>query len=185
MMLCWLGLTANAQLEAGRVRRILSADKIEIRTADQRTLRVRLAGVTGPRQGQPGYAAACDSLQAKALGQWVDVKAYGRTPKGVLVADVQTAGAFSLSCYLAANGLAWYDPAYKTDTGLDTTLQQLSAQAQTHRQGLWYEDDPTPPWRQDEPTAAERAERRAFWGAVVADVIVNTLPLIVLVLMNH
>jgi endonuclease YncB( thermonuclease family) len=62
---------------------------------------------------------------------------------GRLVGEVRLADGRNLSQELVKAGLAWHDGQYAPH---DTVLQQLQAEAQAAKRGLWSDPQPVPPW---------------------------------------
>ena len=60
-----------------------------------------------------------------------------------MIGEVRFADGRNLSQELVKAGLAWHDEQYAPH---DTVLQQLQAEAQAAKRGLWSDPRPTPPW---------------------------------------
>ena len=60
-----------------------------------------------------------------------------------MVGEVRLADGRNLSQELVKAGLAWHDGQYAPQ---DTVLQQLQAEAQAAKRGLWSDPQPVPPW---------------------------------------
>lgn len=125
----------------GRVVAVADGDTIEVLDAG-RAVRVRLAGVDAPEQGQAHGAAAKRFTSETAYGREVvvevrDVDRYGRA-----VAEVSLPDGSSLNRRLVAGGYAWHYARYSKDED----LARLEREARQTRAGLWRDPQPIPPW---------------------------------------
>jgi endonuclease YncB( thermonuclease family) len=126
----------------GRVVSVHDGDTITLLVGNT-TVKVRLAGIDTPEQGQPWAKRARQALVDRVFGKEVRViavtiDAYGRTV-GEVYADNVCVG-----CELVREGHAWVYRKYSDDP----VLLRLEADARANHRGLWSlpESQRVPPW---------------------------------------
>ena len=134
----------------GKTVAIVDGDTLEVLYEDT-PVRVRLYGIDAPEKHQAFGKRAKRYLRALALQHEVTVTVRDIDREGRLVGEVRLADGRNLSQELVRAGLAWHDRLYAPH---DTVLQQLQAEAQTAKRGLWNDPQPVPPWmfRREEVT---------------------------------
>jgi len=134
----------------GKTVAIVDGDTLEVLYEDT-PVRVRLYGIDAPEKHQAFGKRAKRYLRALALQHEVTVTVRDIDREGRLVGEVRLADGRNLSQELVRAGLAWHDRLYAPH---DTVLQQLQAEAQTAKRGLWSDPQPVPPWtfRREEVT---------------------------------
>jgi len=125
-----------------------------------RTVKVRLAGVDAPEQGQPFGERSRQNLARLVAGKTVEVRwhkhdRYGRVVGQVWVvspdARCQAAGCpKTLDAGLAqlTMGLAWHFKRYAHEQGAEERERYSFAEveARARRAGLWRDPEPVAPW---------------------------------------
>lgn len=142
---------------AGEVIAIADGDTFRLLTPDKKQVRVRLAAIDTPEQGQPYSARARQALSDLVFRRDVRVKVidtdrYGRTVGRVFVGDLD------VNAELVRRGAAWVYRKYADDE----SLYRLEAEARAARRGIWSlpEAQRVPPWewrngkRNAEPVAS-------------------------------
>jgi endonuclease YncB( thermonuclease family) len=135
----------------GRVIHVSDGDSITVR-AGEVNMKVRLAQIDAPEQGQPWGTRAKQDLQGLVAGREVTFTVTDEDRYGRLVAQVQNNGV-DVNRAMVARGAAWVYPAYATDPGLVV----VESDARARQAGLWSmpERERIPPWEY------RRAKRQA------------------------
>jgi endonuclease YncB( thermonuclease family) len=123
---------ANAAELAGRVISVTDGDTFTLLTENKERVRIRLAEIDAPENGQPWAQRAKDALSTLVFSQTVRViytgkDQYGRTLGRVYVADKD------VNAEMVRNGSAWAYRQYLTDS----TLFGIETQARAAKRGLW------------------------------------------------
>lgn len=115
-------------------------------------VKIRIAEIDAPEQGQPFYRESGDTLRAlcevgrQAVFRQTGYDARNERPVGRVVCRQTDAGSHQV-----LNGMAWVWPLYVEPT---SPLYPLAAAAIGARRGLWAQEAPQAPWE-------FRAERSA------------------------
>ncbi|HEY9760457.1 MAG TPA: thermonuclease family protein [Oculatellaceae cyanobacterium] len=109
----------------------------------ERTERIRLAGVDAPELEQPFGFAARSVTERLTLGQTVTIHDRGYDRYGRIVADVTNRQGINVNQTLVKTGMAWW---YQEFAPHDHTLERLQISAQRKRLGLWAHPGSEPPW---------------------------------------
>lgn len=124
----------------GRVVAVHDGDTITV-LVERREVRVRLAGIDAPEQGQPYASAARRALGARVRAQpiAIDVRGsdgYGRT------LGIAYVGGVNVNEAQVRDGWAWVFRRYASDP----MLLAHEDEARRARRGLWRDPHPVAPW---------------------------------------
>ncbi len=130
-----------AEIFQGKVVKIFDCDKIDVMHNGKQE-RIRLAGVSCPKEGQPFHQTAKGFAASLAAGLTVTVKPLKVDKKGRTVGEVTLPDGRSLGRELLEYGCAWWNK--KTST--DPAMKEVEQRARRSQRGLWSEPNPVPPW---------------------------------------
>lgn len=147
---------ADAADLAGRVVAVHDGDTITIRTTDDQTVKIRLAGIDAPESRQPYGTNAKQALSGLVFGKAVIVGDRGQDRYGRTLGDVVINGR-PVGLELVRAGMAWQYRQYDQSP----ELAAAEAQARAARRGLWADREPIPPW---EWRASERERKAQLMG---------------------
>ncbi len=133
---------ASESVITGEVVAIHDGDTLSVLTGG-RTVRVRLACIDAPEQGQAFGTRARQRLAQEAMRRHVRVEVIERDSYGRAVGRVWADGSF-VNLELVRAGLAWH---YDYHCPGDRALAAAEEEARAARLGLWSEPDPVPPWQ--------------------------------------
>lgn len=144
--------TAFAKTEVapfrGRVTHVADGDSIVVRVSGGRTVKVRIAAIDAPEQGQAYSTQARQSLRSLTLGAELqlvprDVDRYGRVVARVLV------GGKDIGLEQIRRGLAWHYAQFASQQEREERSAYARAErvARSARAGLWKDATPVAPWR--------------------------------------
>jgi micrococcal nuclease len=122
---------------SGRVVSVTDGDTLDVVTADNRRVRIRLEGIDSPERGEPFSTVARTFTRQLAFDKTVQVKAHDVDRYGRLVARVTSEGK-DLSLELVSAGLARHYTVFSFDQRLEAAQQQ----AQQERRGMWKDGVP-------------------------------------------
>lgn len=125
----------------GKVVKIVDCDKIDV-LHDGRPERVRLVGISCPREGQPFHQTAKGFAASLAAGLSVTVKPLKVDKKGRTVGEVTLPDGRSLGRELLEYGCAWWN----SRTSVDPAMKGVEERARRAQRGLWSDPNPVPPW---------------------------------------
>lgn len=140
LVLSALAPALAADLE-GRVVAIVDGDTLDLLTAEQRTVRVRLAEIDAPEHRQAFGTRAREALSDLAFGKAARVELVARDRWGRAVGRVYV-GDLEVNPDLVRQGFAWVFRKYRHRPA----LLELEADAKANRRGLWADVAPVPPW---------------------------------------
>ena len=126
-----------------RVIGISDGDTLTVLTADKKPVKIRLAGIDAPENGQDFASRAKQAAADLAFGKTVTVRAHDTDRYGRIIAKVILPDGRSMNAELVGQGLAWW---YRTYAPNDSSLAALEAEAKAEQRGLWRQPNPTPPW---------------------------------------
>lgn len=140
LSLCFSSAFAAGDFHGNAVR-VLDGDTVDVLTAQNQTVRVRLANIDAPEKSQAFGQRSRQNLTSLIAGRMVDVHVqnqdqYGRTV-GRVVADGVEANTEQVRA-----GLAWVYTRYNQDR----RLPAIEAQAKREQLGLWSDPQPLEPW---------------------------------------
>jgi endonuclease YncB( thermonuclease family) len=131
----------------GRITGIVDGDTINVRILGKRQIRVRIAFIDAPEEGQAFGWRAKQAMSEMVFGKDVKLRPhtidrYRRLVARVLV-DNQDAG-----FELLKQVLCWVYKRYLQEASLDiqASYQQAQAVAREQKFGLWSDPFPVPPW---------------------------------------
>lgn len=146
---------ANATVLAGTVTSVVDGDTVDVRLADGRTLRLRLAAVDAPEtscksmrsearlaacveQAQPGGREAAAWMMRQALGQPAQVRLSGETSYGRQVGQLLIGGR-DLGWELLVHGHGCYAERYRNalPEADRNRYAEAQRQAQQQQRGMW------------------------------------------------
>lgn len=139
---------SKAPISAGRFKvvKIVDGDTIDVINANDELIRVRLAGIDAPEQGQPFSKVAKKALAEMVLKQEVTLEGDKTDRWKRRVAKVITDRDVCLE--IVRKGLAWHYKKYKDEQSPADreTYERAEQQARENRVGIWQEPGPVPPW---------------------------------------
>jgi endonuclease YncB( thermonuclease family) len=147
-LLALAGLADARERLEGRVVGVTDGDTLTLLPADRHPVRVRLAQIDAPEQGQPFGRRAKHALAEWVVGKTVTIEVVGRDRYGRLVGTVYRHD-IDINLEQVRQGMAWAYRKYLTDPA----YLAAETEAREARRGLWADDNPEPPW-------AYRATRR-------------------------
>jgi len=141
----------------GRIVRVIDGDTLELLTAENQPVRIRLAEIDAPERQQPYGARAKQALSALTFGQTARVEVIDHDRYGRTIGRVH-AGGLDVNAELVREGAAWIYIRYSKDA----TLIPLEAEARAEHRGLWsLPDDVTmPPWEWRRAKRESRSKQR-------------------------
>ena len=144
-LLCLFLAIAPARAEdlQGRVVRVIDGDTLELLTAENQPVRIRLAEIDAPERRQPYGSRAKQALSALAFDKAATVTVTGHDRYGRTVGRVY-AGAVDVNAELVREGAAWVYRQYSHDPALPA----LEEEARDAHRGLWSlpTSETMPPW---------------------------------------
>lgn len=151
-----LAQPAGAAALQGLVINVADGDTLTVLDDQQRTHKVRLAGIDAPERGQPFGRRATEGLARLTRNQRVSVDGaksdrYRRRIGVVRVAPGDCPDcphSVDVGLTLIGAGLAWHYRAYEREQSATQREQYREAEAgaRNRQQGLWRDAHPTPPW---------------------------------------
>ena len=134
----------------GMVRAVYDGDTISVISRKKGATTVRLFGIDAPetgkpdRKGQPHSEASRRALMFQVLGKAVNIEVKDVDQYGRIVGIVRRGGS-DINAKMVAEGMAWAYRQY-LDGPYASEYINLEEQARRHRQGLWRQANPQPPW---------------------------------------
>jgi endonuclease YncB( thermonuclease family) len=137
----------NVQLVIeGKVIRVSDGDTIAVLDKDNKTHKIRFAGIDAPESKQTYGQASKENLSKMVFGKqvrvtWEKVDKYGRTVGKVFV-DGKDVNIEQIKA-----GLAWHYKKYADEQPAEdrVTYAKAEEEARTAKRGLWQDPNPTPP----------------------------------------
>ncbi len=140
--------TLAPRLEAGdqyiaRVVGIVDGDTIDVLSATNTQVRIRLWGIDSPEPGQDFSGRAKELTSSLAFNNQVLVKPHNKDRNGRTVAEIVLPNGKDLGQVLVGYGLAWWERRYAPN---DVALARLETEARAEGRGLWSGPNPIAPW---------------------------------------
>lgn len=137
---------------AARVARVIDGDTVDVVTGDG-MIRVRLACIDCPEDGQDWGDTATHGLIKLIGGKTVRLECYGLDPYGRTLATLYVARDgggqwLNVNERMVALGHAWVMRRFYNHLPMNRqdALNRIENWARTKRVGLWKTGDPIPPW---------------------------------------
>jgi endonuclease YncB( thermonuclease family) len=108
----------------------------------EKRYKVRFYGIDAPEADQEYGITSRDALREKILGEKVRVEVISVDRYGRSVGKVMLGGRY-INLEMVSEGNAWYYADYASG---ERDLENAQNQARSRRQGLWYKNNPLPPW---------------------------------------
>lgn len=126
-----------------KVIRIADGDTFTGLTQDSIEIRFRLHGIDAPERKQAFSSKSKQKLSELIYGKRVGIKVHTKHDRyGRPVVYVYTPDGLDVAAEMLKSGMAWHFKRYdKSDY-----YNELENSARNNRVGLWYDDNPIPPW---------------------------------------
>ena len=124
---------AGAQKQAGRVAHVADGASLDVLLDEKSRMRVRLAGIEIPGEGQAYYLRARQSLIAICGGEMATLDPAGKDRKGVMLAHVSCNGK-NANAEQVRLGLA---RVLERQAGTIPELKAAQDEAKAARRGIW------------------------------------------------
>jgi micrococcal nuclease len=137
--LCFLPFVGFSQNFAGRIVRVIEGDALLFETGDS-TFEVHMYGIDAPDKGQ---VFSEETIEYMELYLWHEAEINLKkniNQEGISV--ILFIDGKNINNDLVKNGYAWYDKLH----AVDAELAYSEMYARNKKNGLWMNDDPTPPW---------------------------------------
>lgn len=150
-----LSLAASAETIEGRVIKVSDGDTVNILDDAHQKYHVRLSGIDAPEKDQPFGKRAQQKLSELVFGKTVVFEWSKRDHRDRPVGKLYVAQSNCPSCApvdtgfeVLKAGLAWHYKQYQREQTPEDRVRYSEAEesARSLRNGLWYDENPTPPW---------------------------------------
>lgn len=132
----------------GRVVRVIDGDTVVVLAAPATEVRIRLAGIDAPENGQPFGQRARQFLASRIAGRVVEISGDTRDRYGRVLGTLWTDGR-NINAELVCGGTAW---AYRVRSkAQNPAYLQCENAAREQKKGLWQAPSPVPPWQWRQP----------------------------------
>lgn len=132
----------------GRVVRVIDGDTVVVQTAPATEVRIRLAGIDAPENGQPFGQRARQFLASRIAGRVVEISGDSRDRYDRILGTVWADGR-DINAELVCGGMAW---AYRVrNEAQNPVYLQCENAAREQKKGLWQAPSPVPPWQWRQP----------------------------------
>ena len=132
----------------GRVVRVIDGDTVVVQTAPATEVRIRLAGIDAPENGQPFGQRARQFLASRIAGRGVEISGDSRDRYDRILGTVWADGR-DINAELVCGGMAW---AYRVrNEAQNPVYLQCENAAREQKKGLWQAPSPVPPWQWRQP----------------------------------
>ena len=150
VFLVLLALVVSAPARAdltGKVVGVTDGDTITVLDSNKQLHKIRLAGISAPKRGQPFGFRSKEHLAKWVYDREVFVEGNRKDSGGRLLGTVFVDGHDAGLEQIRA-GLAWWDRACANEqTADDRAVYELAqAEASKRKLRLWRDTDPVPPW---------------------------------------
>jgi endonuclease YncB( thermonuclease family) len=126
---------------SGRIAHVVDGDTVDVLTSRAR-IRVRLAEIDAPEQGQPYGHRSRQSLIQICGGELATIEEHGKDSSGRTVARV-VCGRTDANAEQVRRGMAVVFDHYSSPA---SPLHKIQDEARRARRGLWAQVNPVPPW---------------------------------------
>lgn len=132
----------------GRVVRVIDGYTVVVLAAPATEVRIRLAGIDAPENGQPFGQRARQFLASRIAGRVVEISGDTRDRYGRVLGTLWTDGR-NINAELVCGGTAW---AYRVRSkAQNPAYLQCENAAREQKKGLWQAPSPVPPWQWRQP----------------------------------
>lgn len=121
---------------------ISDGDTLTVLNEDKQQVKIRLAEIDAPENGQPFGTKSKQSLSDLCFGKQAKVTPRAKDQSGRTVARVSCDGVDANSEQVS-RGMAWVYRKYAKDHNLFI----FEHEAKRQKRGLWADKSPTPPWQ--------------------------------------
>jgi len=142
LMLLSLALNLYAEEWNGVVVGVTDGDTITVLKSDNEQIKIRLAEIDCPENGQDFSRVAKRFVSDLCFGKEIEVKPTGIDKYGRTVAHIVLPDGTDLSEELLKAGLAWHYKKYSTNRHLG----DFEIEARRKKLGVWSMANPTAPW---------------------------------------
>lgn len=125
----------------GKVIKVIDGDTYDL-LVDTTTMRIRMDGIDAPERGMPFYKVAKEYLGDLCVGQNIKIITTKKDRYKRFIANSYLENGSSLSLLMVKAGMAWHFKKYSNDV----ELSDAELEAKSKRIGLWFDENPTPPW---------------------------------------
>ncbi|KTD40559.1 thermonuclease family protein [Legionella parisiensis] len=132
---------AFAKIIYGEVIKISDGDTLTILTNENKQIKIRLSEIDAPEKNQAYGKASRQSLAALCFRKHAVINSIGNDRYGRTLGRV-SCDAIDANAEQIKMGMAWVYDKYVTDK----SLYDLQKTAKNQKQGLWADENPTPPW---------------------------------------
>jgi endonuclease YncB( thermonuclease family) len=138
---------AHAAELSGKVVRVLDGDTIDVLTAANGIIRVRLMGIDCPEKGQAFGQVAKRQMSDLAGARAVAVTWFKKDRNGRLIGKV-VIGRADVGLEMVRKGLAWHFKRYESEQNIEdrALYARAEAEARVAKRGLWSDKEPEAPW---------------------------------------
>lgn len=138
------------------VMKVADGDTFTGLTADNRQVKIRIAGIDAPEKGQPYGNKAKKALAAMVFHKSVAIDSLYQDRYGRTIAVVYTPKGKDVGAELIKQGMAWHYVQYSHDK----QYAQLEQKARDQHMGLWQYHDIISPWQWRKMSKEERDMHR-------------------------
>lgn len=132
----------------GRVVRVIDGDTVVVPAAPATEVRIRLAGIDAPEEGQPFGQRARQFLASRVAGRVVEISGDSQDRYGIILGTLWASGR-DINAELVCGGMAW---AYRVRSeAQNPAYLQCENAAREQKKGLWKAPSLVPPWQWRKP----------------------------------
>ena len=140
ILLILLGISLTSAAFEAIVTAVTDGDTVKIEY-ENKTIKVRLAGIDTPELKQEFGLEAKKALEEKVLNKTVYIDGDKKDRYGRLITDLKI-GSRWINKELVEEGYAWHYKQYSKDQ----ELAESELNAKKEAKGLWISHNPVPPW---------------------------------------
>ena len=140
ILLILLGISLTSSAFQAKVTAVTDGDTVKIEY-ENKTIKVRLAGIDTPELKQEFGLEAKKALEEKVLNKTVYIDGDKKDRYGRLITDLKI-GSRWINKELVEEGYAWHYKQYSKDQ----ELAESELNAKKEAKGLWISHNPVPPW---------------------------------------